>query len=138
MKNVHFKKITVNIQSGPSMMSWVDPHPFNWVNPHPFNWVDTHPFDLRLWINSGHHWRSGLYNNGLRYPFMLHIIGFFYKPIYGQCLKNLLMIKIAVIECRLLKKMTIQPTIFFVNLRHKCILSNSFSSLLSSPLLQYP
>ena len=43
------------------MMSWVDPHPFNQVDPHPFNWVDPHPFDLRVWIDSGHHWRSGLY-----------------------------------------------------------------------------
>ena len=54
-------KYIAYIQSGPSMMSWVDPHPFNQVDPHPFNWVDPHPFDLRVWIDSGHHWRSGLY-----------------------------------------------------------------------------
>ena len=51
----------LNIQSGPSMMSLVDPHPFNQVDPHPFNWVDPHPFDLRVWIDSGHHWRYRQY-----------------------------------------------------------------------------
>ena len=60
-ENITFGSQVSDLQSGPSMMSWVDPHPFNRVDPHPFNWVDPHPFDLRVWIDSGHHWQSGLY-----------------------------------------------------------------------------
>ena len=33
------------IQSGPSMMSWVDPHSFNQVDPHPFKRVDSKGVD---------------------------------------------------------------------------------------------
>ena len=60
-ENITFGSQVSDLQSGPSMMSWVDPHPFNRVDPHPFNWVDPHPFDLWVWIDWGHHWRSGLY-----------------------------------------------------------------------------
>ena len=46
----YFFQTHPNVQSGPSMMSWVDPHPFNQVDPHPFNRVDSKGVDrLNRW-----------------------------------------------------------------------------------------